>query len=805
MIQQLLTSDLAYRLGWTVTHSLWQGAVVAMILWLALPALRRRSPQARYLLCTGALALILLGMVVTFVDIGAPSHAPPAASANDAMQRGLIKPERGKVDFSALAPLPQAVMPADSNQLVAKTRGDESINAPRSVRIDTLAVRLEPAMPWIVTIWIVGVLLMSCWNLGSWLAAQRLRVLGTRPPKTQITQIAERLAQRMQLTRPVRVLESLVAQTPVVIGWLRPVVLLPASVLTGLTAAQLEAILAHEFAHVLRHDYLVNLFQVAAETLLFYHPAVWWMSRCIRLEREQCCDDLAVCICGNRCDYVESLATLEEIRGNFALAAGGSARQLSIRARRLLANDDDPPRRGARALIACAALAAGTAFALLHAGSGTTVHAAPPTTAPTTAPAPAANAEQNAEIVGPLRYRPIVEQSFPAAGPEEPVFISLETGKQLAAPKHLVGDDLLKWARDAGVDLQVRRGSAGTLEIASFDLFDAFGKKQDLDVRASPRGTVEWFGWPRMADTKNAVGLGQFYPMGDLGNDFSVTFRTRVGCMGELTVDSLPDGRLSLRYMTIEAGLADGKGFTARLDSVSLRVAALEELKRRAAPNDLILLLKLNGQPDPGIQLLGDGRKDPNAILTGIGDVTQIKSFGHVYTAVAARVYPQALGGNPIIAAWGLGEAFFFDDLGNLAGHVGGELGSDNTNGDDVYFQKIDGEDPWCVSVERFETYGDFQYRKDIYLIEPRFPRALRLWVQPPGFGSFLENLATAGQTSRYGFIFEAAHTPNWATIQWDPSAHLFRGPSSYVADGKTLMEVDTAESANFAVAQPMR
>ena len=86
---------------------------------------------------------------------------------------------------------------------------------------------------------------------------------------------------------------------PTVIGWLRPVVLVPASALAGMTPQQLEAILAHELAHIRRHDYLVNLLQTLVETLLFYHPAVWWLSRRIRIERENCCDDLAVSLCGD--------------------------------------------------------------------------------------------------------------------------------------------------------------------------------------------------------------------------------------------------------------------------------------------------------------------------------------------------------------------------------------------------------------------------------------------------------------------------------------------------------------------------
>ena len=123
------------------------------------------------------------------------------------------------------------------------------------------------------------------------------------------------LATAAHLRGRVRLLESTLVDVPTVIGWIKPVILLPASALSGLKPHQLEAILAHELAHIRRHDYLVNLLQTLVETLLFYHPAVWWLSRRIRAERENCCDDLAVSLCGDPYTYAQALADLEELRG----------------------------------------------------------------------------------------------------------------------------------------------------------------------------------------------------------------------------------------------------------------------------------------------------------------------------------------------------------------------------------------------------------------------------------------------------------------------------------------------------------
>jgi hypothetical protein len=135
----------------------------------------------------------------------------------------------------------------------------------------------------------------------------------------------------------VRIAKSALAGTPSVIGWLQPVILVPAAAFAGMDPEQLEALLAHELAHIRRHDYIVNLIQSAAETLLFYHPAVWWVSRRIRIERENCCDDLAVSVCGDVVTYARALTRLEELRtggSQFAMAAGAGS--LLTRIRRLL-------------------------------------------------------------------------------------------------------------------------------------------------------------------------------------------------------------------------------------------------------------------------------------------------------------------------------------------------------------------------------------------------------------------------------------------------------------------------------------
>jgi GWxTD domain-containing protein len=145
------------------------------------------------------------------------------------------------------------------------------------------------------------------------------------------------LSVRLRIFRPVRLLESCLTDIPVVLGHFRPIILMPIGVLTGLPAQQIEAILVHELAHVSRCDYLINVLQRSAECLLFYHPALWWISRRVREERENCCDDLVVRIKGNPREYAFALAALEESRmPGYKPAVAATGGSVMKRVRRLL-------------------------------------------------------------------------------------------------------------------------------------------------------------------------------------------------------------------------------------------------------------------------------------------------------------------------------------------------------------------------------------------------------------------------------------------------------------------------------------
>lgn len=183
----------------------------------------------------------------------------------------------------------------------------------------------------------MGVLCLSLRLAGGWVYARRLCRRKVQPTSQEWRSLLSRLARQLGIKQRVQILESSLATIPTVIGWLKPVILLPTAALAGLSPTQLEAILIHELAHIRRLDYLVNLLQTLVEILLFYHPAVWWVSRRIRIERENCCDDVAVTVLGDARGYAIALTRMEELRGEVpTLAVAASGGSLLNRIRRLL-------------------------------------------------------------------------------------------------------------------------------------------------------------------------------------------------------------------------------------------------------------------------------------------------------------------------------------------------------------------------------------------------------------------------------------------------------------------------------------
>lgn len=384
-----MNSTLVNALGWALIHSLWQCAAIGILFAATNLALRRAGANLRYILSYSALLAMPVSALATLLAL--LNHHQVSAALPSPM------PALSRI---AADHLPSASIVPSSNAV--------------------------PYLTLVVWFWLAGVVAMSIWSATGWFIAQRLK----RRSKHALPQIWQSrlavLAGQLGVRRGIRLCESTLAKVPAVIGWIRPVILIPAGALINLSAQELEAVLAHELAHIRRFDYVANLLQSAIEALMFYHPAMWWVAKRIRAERENCCDDLAIAACGDRVTYARALTALEELRSGypqFAMAATGGP--LLSRVRRMLGKDD-PQRRSLPVWMALAAvLIAGLAVSTgirLHAQNPPVPPAplAPPAvpSIPSTPRAPLAPAPplEPAESIAPAAPRAFTPPPAPSVG-----------------------------------------------------------------------------------------------------------------------------------------------------------------------------------------------------------------------------------------------------------------------------------------------------------------------------------------------------------------------------------------------------
>lgn len=280
MMQMPIPDALAQALGWTLVHSLWQATLIALVLMLLLP--RLRSPQARYRAAYGALLTVLMAAVGTFVWSYSPTDTV-GATVDD-------------TDFNLM----------NSSDLMP----DVAANA---LAFPALSQWLETHYPVVVTLWLVGFGLFLLRLGGGLFYINRLRREGLFLVETEWQERVAHLSERLALSRPVALFQSALVHAPVALGYLKPMVLLPVGLLNQLDPAEVEAVLAHELAHIARRDWLFNLLQAFIESVFYFHPAVWWMSGIVRREREDCCDDTAVALCGNPLHYAKALLRVQEM------------------------------------------------------------------------------------------------------------------------------------------------------------------------------------------------------------------------------------------------------------------------------------------------------------------------------------------------------------------------------------------------------------------------------------------------------------------------------------------------------------
>jgi bla regulator protein blaR1 len=299
--------SLTHALGWALINSLWQAFLIAAFVMIFLRWIPSRRSQLRYgIACTG-LALTVLMSISTFVYVKRTS-SQEVARHSFVFQNTVIEREKIQETIFSLRELSEWVQTA-----------------------------LQANMSIILFAWCLGAMLFILRMISGWWYISRLQTEAI-PITGEWNARLQHLAQHLHINRLVRLAQSARIHTPLVIGFLKPIVLIPSGMISGLSVEQIETIFIHELAHIRRHDYLINLIQSFVEALFFFNPFVWIISGIIRREREYCCDDV-VLTKGNPIAYAHALTRLEEERlskAMFTLALAENKNQLLNRIKRIM-------------------------------------------------------------------------------------------------------------------------------------------------------------------------------------------------------------------------------------------------------------------------------------------------------------------------------------------------------------------------------------------------------------------------------------------------------------------------------------
>jgi len=316
-ISQILSENLINALGWTLVHSLWQGAAAAVGFALLMIFMRKYRSQTRYYIGVMTIMLVLAMAVVTFVNIYNGGAAGAVTAGQNPGAAALIT---GSVEIE------------ESGSIIAFFKH-----------------YFNRHLPLLVTAWLLGILVLVLRFAGGFIYNQRIKVHRTRPLSKNWQDRLEALCRGIGIQRPVRLVESALVKMPMTIGHLKPVILFPLGLVMGLPRDQVEALLAHELAHISRRDYLVNIMQNLVDIVFFYHPGVRWISAHVRAERENCCDDIAVSVSGDSLNFAKALTNIQVTGRGLnsiepAVAASGKRYGLLTRVKRLLS----PPAMGSQ-------------------------------------------------------------------------------------------------------------------------------------------------------------------------------------------------------------------------------------------------------------------------------------------------------------------------------------------------------------------------------------------------------------------------------------------------------------------------
>ena len=316
LFSKILSDQLINAFGWSLFHILWQGFLLAIIIGIVLSFLKNKSAQLRYIISFIGL-VVIVGLSVFNFSSNFDKESQPVSNK-------YILQESDNSDL-LLIDVNQVQTSLNSKEILSDLKNNIS--------------KIDHYFPLVVNFWIIGILIFTLKFILGFFYSNQLKTAKTIEISKKWIQQFGLIERKLKVKRSIRYIESKLIKIPLVIGYLKPVVVIPAEMLTGIPFEQIEAIIAHEIAHIRRNDYIFNVLQTIIETVFFFHPAVWYISSQIRKERENCCDDMALTVCKESLVYAKALVSVQELslkRHYSAVAFSGKKKHLLNRIKRMI-------------------------------------------------------------------------------------------------------------------------------------------------------------------------------------------------------------------------------------------------------------------------------------------------------------------------------------------------------------------------------------------------------------------------------------------------------------------------------------
>ncbi len=313
-VNQFISDEIISALGWTLVNILWQGFLIAFLLGLFLKLFKNTSSQVRYYVALFSLVSIVSMSVFSFVSNYEPKNFVESNHLDAALGSSIIDNSiENLFDINASEPI--------LDQFLG------------------IIQHIDRYFPILINLWLIGILFFIGRFIIGIVLSQRLKYISNYTIQENWIKRFKTIEKKLSLDKKIKYLESKIIKIPVVLGYFKPVIIVPAGMLTGIPQNQIEAIIAHELAHIKRNDYLVNILQTIIEMLYFFHPAVWFISSVVRAERENCCDDIALTVCDESLTYAKALVSVQELNPGkvySAVAFSGQKKQLLNRIKRMI-------------------------------------------------------------------------------------------------------------------------------------------------------------------------------------------------------------------------------------------------------------------------------------------------------------------------------------------------------------------------------------------------------------------------------------------------------------------------------------